>query len=211
MILQSREKRQSCLFLAKVNLMVLEFFFVTTVDATHDEFIVKALEQGVDVITEKPLTTDKNKCNRILRAQKSAVNQVIVGLNYRYGWQNPKIKQLLMEEKIGILRSVDFHWYLNTYHGASYFRRWHGLRANSGTLLVHKSTHHFDLLNWWINADPVEVFASGALEFYVILRRRILCIRLPVNAKALCLFSLALQRCGVLKPVNRLKFLTSRI
>ena len=31
---------------------------------------------------------------------------------------------------------------------------------------VHKSTHHFDLLNWWIDSDPDEVFALGDLEHY---------------------------------------------
>jgi predicted dehydrogenase len=33
-------------------------------------------------------------------------------------------------------------------------------------LLVHKASHHFDLLNWWLNSDPEEVFAFGSLEFY---------------------------------------------
>ena len=32
--------------------------------------------------------------------------------------------------------------------------------------MVHKSTHHFDILNWWINSDPSEVFAYGDLDFY---------------------------------------------
>jgi hypothetical protein len=31
---------------------------------------------------------------------------------------------------------------------------------------VHKATHHFDLLNWWIDSDPEEVFAYGDLEHY---------------------------------------------
>ncbi len=39
---------------------------------------------------------------------------------------------------IGDIKSVDFHWYLDTSHGADYFRRWHRLRKNSGSLLVHK-------------------------------------------------------------------------
>ena len=77
-----------------------------------------------------------------------------------------KIKELLHDKEVGKVTSVDFHWYLNTYHGASYFRRWHGLRQSGGTLWVHKSTHHFDLLNWWIDSDPVEVVAYGALEHY---------------------------------------------
>jgi predicted dehydrogenase len=32
--------------------------------------------------------------------------------------------------------------------------------------LVHKATHHFDLLNWFIDAEPVRVFAQGALRRY---------------------------------------------
>lgn len=70
---------------------------VATVDNTHDEFIVKALKAGINVVTEKPMTTTAEK---------------------------------------------------------------------SGTLLLHKAAHHFDLLNWWIGSDPVEVHAYGALDFY---------------------------------------------
>ena len=31
---------------------------------------------------------------------------------------------------------------------------------------MHKASHHFDLLNWWIDSDPETVFALGALDFY---------------------------------------------
>jgi predicted dehydrogenase len=61
---------------------------------------------------------------------------------------------------------VDLSWYLDTTHGADYFRRWHRLREKSGSLWVHKSTHHFDLINWWLDADPVEVSALGSLNVY---------------------------------------------
>ena len=46
-----------------------DYVIVTTVDATHDDFIVKALDMGVNVITEKPMTTDEIKCKRILDAE----------------------------------------------------------------------------------------------------------------------------------------------
>jgi predicted dehydrogenase len=55
---------------------------------------------------------------------------------------------------------------LDTAHGADYFRRWHRDKANSGGLLIHKASHHFDLVNWWIDAVPSRVFASGGLRFY---------------------------------------------
>ena len=35
-----------------------------------------------------------------------------------------------------------------------------------GSLWVHKSTHHFDLINWWLGEDPVDVSAFGALRRY---------------------------------------------
>lgn len=143
-----------------------DLVIVTTVDATHHQFIIEGLDMGCDVLTEKPLTTDEHKCQAILDAERRSNKNVIVGFNYRWSPYATKIKELLANEAIGPITSVDFHWYLNTYHGASYFRRWHGLRQKGGTLWVHKATHHFDLLNWWLDSDPAEVFAYGALEHY---------------------------------------------
>jgi predicted dehydrogenase len=143
-----------------------DLVIVTTVDSTHDEFIVKGLDAGVDVVTEKPMTTDETKCQAILNAAEKSQGKLIVALNYRNGIIFSRLKEHLLNEKIGRLTSIDFHWYLNTYHGASYFRRWHGLRDKGGTLLCHKSAHHFDLLNWWIDSEPVEVHAYGGLEHY---------------------------------------------
>ncbi len=143
-----------------------DLIIVTTKDSTHHEFIIKGLEMECDVLTEKPLTTDEDKCQAILDAERKSQKKLIVGFNYRWSPYMTKVKELLVNNEIGKVTSVDFHWYLNTYHGASYFRRWHGLRQSGGTLWVHKSTHHFDLLNWWLDADPSEVFAYGALEHY---------------------------------------------
>lgn len=139
---------------------------VTTKDSTHHEFIIQGLEMGCDVLTEKPLTTDAEKCQAIIEAEGKSNKKLIVGFNYRWSPYATKIKELLMQKQIGEITSVDFHWYLNTYHGADYFRRWHGEMDSSGSLWVHKATHHFDLLNWWLDSDPEEVFAYGNLEYY---------------------------------------------
>lgn len=139
---------------------------VTTVDATHHEFIIRGMELGSDIITEKPLTTDEQKCEAILEAEKKTGKKITVTFNYRYSPHRAKIYELLRSGTIGELTSVDFHWYLDTSHGADYFRRWHRLREKSGTLWVHKATHHFDLLNWWIESDPAQVYATGSLDFY---------------------------------------------
>lgn len=144
----------------------IDLVFVTSVDSTHDEFIVKALDKNINVATEKPMTTDEVKCQRIIDAERRSKAKLIMCFNYRYGQIFTKLKQILATNEIGQITSIDFNWYLNTYHGASYFRRWHGQREFGGTLLLHKAAHHFDLLNWWIGSDPVEIHALGGLEHY---------------------------------------------
>jgi len=144
----------------------IDMLMVTTVDSTHDEFIIKGLDKNINVVTEKPMTTDEKKCQAIIDAQRRSKGKLIMAFNYRYGQVFTKLKDMIAQKEVGDLVSVDLNWYLNTYHGADYFRRWHGLREKGGTLLLHKSAHHFDLLNWFIGSDPLEVHAYGALEKY---------------------------------------------
>lgn len=139
---------------------------VTTVDSTHHEYIIRSMEAGCDVIVEKPITTDEEKCKRILEAEKRTGRKIVVTFNYRFVDYNTKLKQIIKEGTLGKIYHIDFELGLDMVHGASYFRRWHSEKEKSGTLLVHKATHYFDLFNWWIDDEPREVFARGGLHYY---------------------------------------------
>lgn len=143
-----------------------DLLMVTTVDNFHHEYIVKGLDRGLDVMTEKPMVIDERQCQAVLDAEARNKRKIVVTFNYRYAPKHRTIKEVLMSGEIGRVLSVDFSWYLDVYHGADYFRRWHRLRNGGGTLFVHKATHHFDLINWWLAADPVEVVADGQLKVY---------------------------------------------
>ncbi len=143
-----------------------DYVIVTSVDRTHHKYIVRAMELGCDVISEKPMTIDNEKCQEIIDAAKRTGRKVRVAFNYRYAAHNTKVKELLANDTIGDVKAVHFEWMLNTSHGADYFRRWHRNKRNSGGLLVHKSTHHFDLVNFWLGTKPKQVFAYGDLMFY---------------------------------------------
>lgn len=140
---------------------------VTTKDCHHHEYICRAMELGCDAITEKPMTTDAEKCRQILETEKKTGKTCTVTFNYRYAPPSTQLKELLISGLIGNITSVDFAWVLNTSHGADYFRRWHRNKDNSGGLMVHKATHHFDLVNWWLSSVPQEVYAKGKRNFYV--------------------------------------------
>ena len=139
---------------------------VTTIDRTHHKYIIKAMEMGCDVITEKPMTMTAEKCQAILDAQKRTGRNIRVTFNYRYAPHNTKVRELIRDGVIGDVKQIHFEWMLSTDHGADYFRRWHRDKRNSGGLLVHKSTHHFDLVNFWLNTKPKQVFSFSDLLFY---------------------------------------------
>lgn len=143
-----------------------DVLIVTTMDCTHADVAVQALEAGCDVILEKPMATTAEGVNKILQAERETGHRVRVSFNARYGAPTETIARLLRQGTIGEVLSAEFVEYLDTSHGADYFRRWHRRKENSGGLLVHKASHHFDQLNWWLGDVPERVYAEGGLRYY---------------------------------------------
>lgn len=139
---------------------------VTSVDRTHAGHIVTALRHGARVVTEKPMTIDPESTRLVLDAVEQTHGDLTVGFNYRFNPVHLQVRRLLAEGAVGDVLSVHFEWLLDLHHGADYFRRWHRDKANNGGLMVHKASHHFDLVCWWLDADPVEVAAFGRTAFY---------------------------------------------
>ncbi|ROS31799.1 Gfo/Idh/MocA family oxidoreductase [Cellulomonas sp. PhB150] len=139
---------------------------VTAPDHAHADLVSRALESGADVVVEKPLTTTREGCRRITGAVEATGRDLTMTFNYRYAPRNSSLREVIASGEIGEVTSVHFEWALDTVHGADYFRRWHREKESSGGLVVHKSSHHFDLVNWWLGDVAERVYASGGLKFY---------------------------------------------
>lgn len=153
-------------FKKMVRLQRPDVVIVCTMDCAHHDYIVRAMELGCDVISEKPMTVDAGKARGIFDAIARTGRNLRVTFNCRYQPSVTKVRELIMSGAIGKPLAVEMNWMLDTSHGADYFRRWHREKDKSGGLLVHKATHHFDLVNWWLDSRPEEVFAWGDLKFY---------------------------------------------
>jgi predicted dehydrogenase len=140
--------------------------FISTVDSTHACYLLKAIEKGVACICEKPLCINAVQCKEILSVLKTSDVNAVTAHNARYNPYTTKIKELIDAGEIGDIRSINFIEYLDRRHGASYFRRWNREKAKSGGLLVHKASHHFDLINWFVGSLPEYVVAQGSLIAY---------------------------------------------
>lgn len=143
-----------------------EALIVVSTDATHAGYVVRGLQAGLDVYCEKPLCTTWDQVHQIREAARNSTRIARVTHNVRYMPSAEVIKGEILRGRIGAVRQVIYHELLDRYHGADYFRRWHRDFKQSGGLLLQKSSHHFDLINWWLDSRPKTVSAQGGLLFY---------------------------------------------
>ena len=140
---------------------------VTTVDATHKDYIVRALDRKIACVSEKPLCINAEQCREILAAQaRNPEVFAVTSHNARYLPMTLKMKELIDQGAIGKVMRMEYAEMLDRKHGTSYFRRWNSRRKNSNGLQLHKSCHHFDKMNYLLNSHAVEVMADGCLTAY---------------------------------------------
>jgi len=72
-----------------------DLVMVTSVDATHNDYIVRSMELGVNVLTEKPMTTDEKKVQQILDVEQRTGMKTRVGHNARYSPHCSRLWELL--------------------------------------------------------------------------------------------------------------------
>ncbi len=136
---------------------------ITTPDFTHANIALEAIDADKHVICEKPLATSIEDCNRVLAAGRGSDRLFMVGFVLRY---TPFFAALHESVSRGEIGQPSFLTAIDNRVGGSYFRRWHRLRRNSGGLLVHKSCHALDAINWIFDQRPTAVAATGGIAVY---------------------------------------------
>jgi len=167
----------------------LDTVIVATPDNRHAEYVIKTFAAGKNVVCEKPMAISTEDCRTMIEAQGD--NQFRVAFNFRCNAVAIKTKELLDAGTIGRVLLVDAHDTVDWRHGSDYFRRWHRFQSMSGGLPIHKSTHAFDVIDWWLDDVAESVSAEGGRNFYKpSLQQGERC--LTCNATASCPFAIDL-------------------
>jgi hypothetical protein len=132
---------------------------VTSIDRTHHTYT--SVRWTRPDVTEKFINTDE------VKGQRSRCHQAHwppPARDFHYCYAPHSTARELMRRGHRRRAPVHFEWTLDTSHGADYFRRWHRDKRNSGGLMVHKATHHFDLVN--LDRLAPDRLRLGDLNFY---------------------------------------------
>ncbi len=138
---------------------------VTSPSYMHREHAVAAIRSGKKVYLDKPLAHTVEDAITIVEEERATGNTVILGFTRRYERAWLKACELLREGVIGDLSMMLMRAVI-PYSG--YFNRWHRERRWSGGALNDKSSHHFDVFNWFAGpgtrAEAVHAF--GGLKVF---------------------------------------------
>lgn len=143
----------------------LDAVFICSPDFLHEEHALAALQKGIGVYLEKPMTITLEGCDRVLRKASETNARLFVGHNMRYMSIIRRMKALIDGGEIGEVKAVWCRHFIN-YGGDAYFRDWHAERKYSTGLLLQKGAHDLDVIHYLCGAYTSRVTAFGALSVY---------------------------------------------
>lgn len=137
----------------------LDAVSVCTPDATHADYIVTALERGLHVLCEKPLTDSEEGIRKIKRAAARSDRVVACLHQMRFVPLFRRIKSVLEAKELGAVSYFEGYYVHNLTRRAFVNDDWR--RRDNATPLVYSGCHFVDLLRWLASEEIVEVFAAA--------------------------------------------------
>lgn len=140
---------------------------ISTQDRMHYEPAMKAISLGYNILLEKPAATTPKECMNIALAAKEKDVKVLVCHVLRYTPFFSKIKELILDDKLGKVISVQHSECVGNVHQShSYVRgNWHNTEKSSNMLLA-KSCHDIDIIQWLIDSKCTKVQSFGSLSYF---------------------------------------------
>ena len=144
-----------------------DVMIIATQDAQHKAHAIAAMEKGYDLILEKPIANHLEDCLDILAVSERLHRRVLVCHVLRYTPFYRTIKNLLKENRIGKVESIQAIEAVGYYHIAHSFVRgnWHRLEDSSPMILA-KCCHDLDLLVWLTDRHCEKVSSFGSLDYF---------------------------------------------
>lgn len=144
----------------------LDGLLIATPNYLHQEPAVMAFEHGMHTLLEKPLSHDRESCNRIAQAYTGSTSRVTMGFVLRYTPFYRTIMKMVQAGKVGQVKTLHADEIAGPVLSSVFFRTWRGKKAYTGDLLLEKCCHDLDLINTILGVNPVRVSAFGARDHY---------------------------------------------
>lgn len=146
---------------------IADFAIVSTMDRQHFEPAMAAIDLGYDLLLEKPISPEPAECRKIALAAKKKGVKIVVCHVLRYSDMFTKLKQLIDDGAVGDIVSINHEECVGNVHQSHSFIRgnW-GNSERSSFMLLQKSCHDIDILQWLIGKKCKKVQSFGSLSYF---------------------------------------------
>ena len=140
---------------------------ITMQDRMHFEPAMMAIEKGYHLLLEKPMAPTPEECMKIAEAAEKKGVYVIIGHVLRYAPFFCALKKLVDDGVIGEITNITHTEGVGNVHQShSYVRgNWH-VEGDSAPMLLAKSCHDFDILQWIVGKEFKRVQSFGSLTHF---------------------------------------------
>lgn len=140
----------------------VDAYVVVSPNFTHHQIISSLLPTGKAILAEKPVCTTLAHCDDLLRQLDQYVAPFWVAMEYRYMPPTARFLERLASGETGALKMLNIKEH--RYPFLPKVADWNRFSENTGGTLVEKCCHHFDLMRLITGAEPVRIYASGAMD-----------------------------------------------
>lgn len=141
--------------------------FICTQDAQHRDPAVALAENGYHLMLEKPMAPNLEDCKAIYDAVKKSGVMFAVCHVLRYTAFNRKMKQMIDSGVIGRVHNIQLLEPIGYWHMAHSFVRGNNRNdTGSSFILLSKSCHDIDLLNYFTPTKCRKVSSFGSLSYF---------------------------------------------
>ena len=146
---------------------VADAALISTMDRDHYEMVMKAISLKYDILLEKPVSPEPSECVRIAEYAKEMGVRIVVCHVLRYSPFFITLKELIQSGKIGDVVSINHEECVGNVHQSHSFVRgnW-GNSKRSSCMLLQKSCHDMDILQWLIGKKCKKVQSFGTLSYF---------------------------------------------
>ena len=148
---------------------IADFVINGTMDSLHIETSIPFLEQGYDMLLEKPITNNEEDLLKLAKVAKENHCKLMICHVLRFSPFYHKIKKILLSGEIGDVININTSERVGAYHSSvSYLRgKWNSEKTCGSSLLLAKCCHDIDLIAWFNNnTRPLMTFSEGKRDYF---------------------------------------------
>ncbi len=143
-----------------------ELVSIATESGIHAEIALYCIDNGVNVIIEKPIAMSIEDADRIITKAEEKGVKVSACHQNRFNIAVQELRKAIESNRFGRLSHGSIHVRWNRNYGYYEQAKWRGTWAQDGGALMNQCIHGIDLLRWMMGDEVEEVYGATRQRFH---------------------------------------------